>query len=179
MGIGGGIAVFILDPAQWRIFAFSLEYLQFAVGCCRSSQVGDEWRLLPCRNRHTDRVCTQQSFDRKCGGNEGAGIGHGNADHILLYGLQGMVTGDAKMIGVLYTDPARANFFRFFDSDLHGEGGYDQTQSAVSVDYSGGRSFMNNADIRFCVGSPGFPEANIPDKSCDAVGVDSPKVGAE
>jgi len=44
-----------------------------------------------------------------------------------------MITGNTKVIAVLHTYPARAYFFRFFNSYLHGKRSHYQAQTAIAV----------------------------------------------
>jgi hypothetical protein len=109
VGIGGRLAFFILDPAEGRLFIFALKDLQFAVGGGGGGEIGYEGRFLAGGDGDADGVGAEEPFDGEGWRDECAGVGHGDADHILFDGLQGMIPGDTKMIGVLNADPTGAD----------------------------------------------------------------------
>ena len=115
----------------------------------------------------------------KCRCDEGTGVGHGDADHILPDGGQGVVAGDPEMIGVLHADPAGAAGGRLSNGNLHGIGGYDKAEAAVAVDDGGGGGLMEDSDDRAGVGPAGLLEADIPDEACYTMRINASEVCAE
>ena len=69
----------------------------------------------------------------KVGDTNGTCIRQGNTDHIMLQRHHCMITGNTKMITVLYTHPPRTHVLRFVNSNLHGIWGYYQAQATVTI----------------------------------------------
>src|SRR5579863_5343649 len=178
MGVGGGLARLVLDPAEGSGFVLSLKDLQFAVGCGGSGEVGDEGRFFAGRYGDANGVGAEHAFDGKGRCDEGACVGHGDTDHLLPDGGQGMVAGNPKVVGVLNADPASAAGGCFSDGDLHGIGGYDKTQAAVAVDDGSGGGLVQDTDGGARVGPPRLLEANIPYQTCYTVRINSAEVCA-
>src|SRR5580704_6331922 len=100
MRVGGGMACFVLDPAHRCGLVLSLQDLGLPVGGGGGGKIGNEGRFVTGGDGYADGVGAEHAFYREGGGEKGAGVCHGDADHVLLNGGKSMITSDAKMVGI-------------------------------------------------------------------------------
>ena len=131
--IGCRITILVLNPTLWSVLAFALQDFQFTHSRCRSSEIGYQIRLFPCRECNSDRVSTQHFLFCKRRSRRRRCVCRGKTNHIVRQRHHSVIARNTEMVRVIDGNKSATNIFRLFYGDLHCFRSHNKTKTVVTV----------------------------------------------